>query len=298
VEDAEDALQETFLRAWRHLDSVKNPSALRAWLYKIATRVSLDFLDDRKARFLPDAITRASDPQASSPGSPEEPSWLEPLPDEYLDNLTPDPEARYEIHESVSLAFLAVLQKLPGRQRSILILRDVLGWPTREVAELLDLSTAAVNSALQRARATIEKQRQNHEYLANTKLDNLRVEPLLARYIQAWEAMDTEGLTKLLSEDAVMTMPPLTARFLGPPAIGKFFGENIFQGPPEDRYRLVAVKANGSPAFAVYQVDLEGVFRLSSLQVLDIRQGQIIRIDSFLAQNRQFSPHFGLPLSL
>jgi RNA polymerase sigma-70 factor (ECF subfamily) len=155
-----------------------------------------------------------------------------------------------------------------------------------------------VNSALQRARATIEKQRQNHEYLTNTKLDDLRAEPLLARYIQAWEAMDTEGLTALLSEDAVMTMPPLAAWFLGRSAIRKFISENLFQGPAEDRFRLLAVRANSSPAFAIYQVDPEGVFRLSSLQVLGIRQNQIIRIDSFLAQNRQFSPRFRLPLSL
>ena len=153
AEDAEDALQETWVRAWRRLDSLKDQAALRAWLYRIATNVALDMIAQRKARCLATSAFAPADPHDRLPPSVNDPIWLEPLPDNYLDEHTLTPEARYEIHESVTLAFLAALQQLPGRQRAVLLLRDVLGWHAAEVADLLELTLAAVNSALQRARA-------------------------------------------------------------------------------------------------------------------------------------------------
>src|SRR5258706_1830019 len=151
-EDAEDALQEALVRAWRQLNTLQSPGALRAWLYRIATNVALNMLAARKARSLPPALSAAADPRAPLPAPSPEALWLEPLPDEYLDHFVPGPEARLEAKESVTLAFLTVLQRLPARQRAVLILRDVLGWRAQEVADLLEASVPAVNSALQRAR--------------------------------------------------------------------------------------------------------------------------------------------------
>jgi len=163
LDDAEDALQETLLRAWRRLDTVRVSAALRAWLYKIGTNVALDMLSSRKARTLPNIAFAPADPHDPLPAGTYDPIWLDPLPDEYVDGFIANPEAQYETHESITLAFLTALQTLPGRQRAILILRDVLGWKTQEVAALLDLSLPAVNSALQRARATLKKRQGTHD---------------------------------------------------------------------------------------------------------------------------------------
>ena len=158
-EDAEDMLQETLLRAWKRLDSFEGRSSLRAWLYKIATNTSLDALDSRRVRGLPRELYERGDPTQSLPAPVREANWVEPLPDEWIDDQPGMyPEARYEVRESITLAFMAALQKLPGRQRAVLLLCDVMGWSASEAAEILDMTTAAVNSALQRARELLKQQ--------------------------------------------------------------------------------------------------------------------------------------------
>ena len=208
-EDAEDALQEALVRAWRQLSSLKSPAALRAWLYRIATNVALNMLAARKARAMPPATHAAADPHAPLPAPSPDPLWLEPLPDEYLAGFSPGPEARLEAKESVTLAFLTLLQRLPGRQRAVLILRDVLGWSALEVAELLDTSVPAVNSALQRARATLRRPEVQAGDAATATGEPTA--DVLAQFVQAWEMADSARLTALLREDAILTMPPLPA---------------------------------------------------------------------------------------
>ena len=219
LDEAEDALQETWLRAWRRISSLKDQSALRAWLYKIATNVSLDMLDRHQARSLPILAYPPADPQSPLPSPILDPIWIDPLPDEYLDWHSLNPEARIELHESVNLAFLTVLQLLPGRQRAVLILRDVLGWKAAEVAELLNISVPTVNSALQRARSTLKKHPQKAVSGRRPSTSDKQTETLLDRYIQAWETADATGLVSLLREDAVWTMPPLPAWYRGRQAI-------------------------------------------------------------------------------
>lgn len=293
LEDAEDALQETFLRAWRRLDSLKVQSSLRAWLYKIATHVSLDMLDGRKVRSMPTAAYAPADPHDPLPAPILDPVWLGPLPDVYLDGYIVNPESRYETLESVTLAFLAAIQRLPGRQRAILILRDVLGWKAAEIAELLDLTVAAVNSALQRARATMKK----YQSEKITRSDNEWTAQLLARYVQAWEAADSASLIVLLREDAALTMPPLTVWYRGHQAIKVFLDTVLFDGTPSGYFRLTATRANGSPAFAVYHRDDSGTYRPAALHILTLADNLIAQIDDFLALDNRLFSHFGLPLA-
>jgi RNA polymerase sigma-70 factor, ECF subfamily len=292
LDDAEDALQEILLRAWRRLDSLRAQAALRAWLYKIATHVSLDMLDSRKMRIMPTIAFNPADPDDPLPEAISEPIWFDPLPDIYLDGYVVNPEARYEAHESITLAFLAALQNLPGRQRAILILRDVMGWKAQEVADLLDLTVVAVNSALQRARATLKKvQYENTSGAA----DNERVSALLRHYVQAWEAADSTQLIRLLREDAVLTMPPVPAWYQGRAAIVAFLDQHLFRKRPH--YRVIETRANGCPAFAVYERDSAGVYRPAAIQVLTIQADQITRIDDFLTFDGALFSRFDLPLT-
>ena len=292
LDDAEDALQESLLRAWRRLDTLKEQASLRPWLYRIVTNVSLDMLASRKARSMPDLSRPPADPQAPLPSAVAEPVWVEPLPDEYLAGLEVSPEARYELHESVSLAFLALLQRLPGRQRAVLILRDVLGWKAQEVADLLDTSVAAVNSALQRARETM-KGLEGGSVSANHSSDSKTAE-LLSGYVQAWEAGDVRRLVSLLRHDAILTMPPLPAWYQGAEAISQFFQQFLFAGAAEGRYRTALTRANGSPAVVIYQADEGGHFRPASLQVLRLAGGQVARVDCFLISDDRLIARFGL----
>ena len=221
-EDAEDALQEALVRAWRQLSTLQSRAALRAWLYRIATNVALNMLAARQARGMPPALVPAADPRAPLPAPRPEALWLDPLPDEYLEGFLPGPEARLEAKESVTLAFLTVLQRLPARQRAVLILRDVLGWSALEVAEILETSVPAVNSALQRARATLKQQPDPAGGAAGLADPN---PALLAEFVSAWEMADASRLTALLRADAVFSMPPLAAWFRGPEAIHAFLDE-------------------------------------------------------------------------
>src|SRR5215467_12847803 len=226
LHEAEDALQETYLRAWRSFDSFDGRGSFRAWLYRIATNVCLDALASRKhaLRFLPDQRAPASTQMPD--GTPAtDVAWLEPYPDSNLEGIAdeaPNPEARYTSREAVQLAFVAAIQALPPRQRAALLLCDVLGWAAAEAATLLGGSAASINSALQRARATLAK-RDPDERPSVTPLPNPAQEKLLGRYLQAWEGHDLDGFVALLKEDATYTMPPWRQWFAGRAAIRSFF---------------------------------------------------------------------------
>ena len=292
LEDAEDALQETLLNAWRQFDTLRSQSALRAWLYKIATNRSLNMLVSRKARALPTAITGPADPRTPLQAPLLESVWLEPLPDEYIAGVIASPEARYDTKESVTLAFLAALQRLPGRQRAILILRDVLGWNIEEIGNILDQSVPAVNSALQRARATLKKYHTRTE--PPRAADDEQEAFVLARFVQAWETSDSDGLVALLREDAILTMPPLPGWYRGRDAIREFLTLQLF---PNKQLRTLRTRANGCPALASYQHDAAGVYRPGAILIMTLEAGQITQVDDFLALDDRLFQRFNLPLS-
>jgi RNA polymerase sigma-70 factor, ECF subfamily len=292
-EDAEDMLQETLLRAWKRLDSFEGRSSLRAWLYKIATNASLDALDSRRVRGLPKELYPRGDPAQPLPSPLQSVNCVEPLPDEWIDDQ-PEiyPEARYEVRESITLAFVAALQKLPGRQRAVLLLCDVMGWSASEAADILDMTTAAVNSALQRARESLK---QTERKSAPARL-NEQLSALLARYVAAWENADSAALIAVLREDVALTMPPFPVWFGGRADIKAFLDGFLFPSMDPFKVRLTALRANGAPAFAVYQMDREGVYRAAAIQILSIESGQIAEIDDFLSFDGQLFQRFHLDL--
>jgi RNA polymerase sigma-70 factor, ECF subfamily len=292
-DDAEDMLQETLVRIWKRLDSFEGRSSLRAWLYKIATNASLDALDSRRLRGLPKELYARGDPSRELPPPSQEVNWVEPLPDEWIDGQ-PDiyPEARYEVRESITLAFIAALQKLPGRQRAVLLLCDVMGWSSSEAAEILDMTTAAVNSALQRARKTLK---QGERKTRPSRL-NEQLSALLARYVDAWETADSAALIAVLREDVALTMPPLPVWFGGRADIQTFLDGFLFRSMDPFKVRLEVLRANGSPAFAVYQMDREGIYRAAAIHILTIENGQIAEINDYLTFDGQLFSRFHLNL--
>jgi RNA polymerase sigma-70 factor, ECF subfamily len=297
LDDAEDAVQETLLRAWRQFDTLRAHASLRAWLYKIATNVSLNMLESRKVRSMPTFAYEPANPQDPLKSPSTEPVWLDLLPDEYITGDSISPESRYEMKESVSLAFLSALQRLPGRQRAVLILRDVLDWKTQDIADLLDKSAPAVNSALQRARATMKKY--HNKAKPGGAPDDKQVAVLLARFMDAWEASDSANLVALLSEDAILTMPPLPGWYLGRAAIKEFVDLHVFSADHTGRqFRVMETRANGGPAIASYQLDEAGTYRPAAILLLTIEDDQIIQLDDFLALDNRLFLRFKLPLSL
>ena len=294
--EAEDLVQETFLRAWRARDRFEGRTSLRNWLYRIATNACLNTLVSgaRSHRLLPEAYGSPSTARVSSMGKPTtEIAWLEPYPDAALPDVAddaPGPEARYELRESIQLAFITAIQQLPPRQRAVLLLRDVLGWSASESAELLDSSVASVNSALQRARASIETRTARIE-LADA--DDPEQTDLLGRYVTAWEASDIQGLVMLLREDAVMSMPPWEQWYRGPDAIRGFLEWGMREGR---RFRLVPTRANGQPAFAQYLWRAEhpdAGFEAHALIVLTLDANAISALTIFV--DRPLVTKFGLP---
>jgi RNA polymerase sigma-70 factor (ECF subfamily) len=280
--DAEDAVQETLIRAWRSYDGFEGRAALRSWLYRIATNVCLDSLDGRKRRARPMDLGPAGAPVIENLRELPEVTWIEPMPD--------PAEATVE-RETIRLAFVAALQHLPPRQRAVLILCEVLKWKATEVAELLETSVASVNSALQRARATLEAVdvSQTTGQLGETDRE------LLARYVQAFEAYDMEALTSLIHEDATQSMPPYDLWLTGRDDIFTWwFGPGI--GCQGSRV-IPTITANGSPAFGQYKPSPEGGYEPWALQVLELRDGRIAELTFFLDTARVF-PLFGLPLTL
>ena len=290
-EDAEDISQEILLRVWKRLDSFEGRSSLRSWLYKIATNACLDALDSRRVRGLSKELFQRGDPTRDLPPPSNEVIWVEPFPDEYIDGQPSIyPEARYEVRESITLAFIAALQKLPGRQRAALILCDVLGWSAHEAAEILDTTTAAINSALQRARETMK---QPERKTTSSRLDE-QLSALLARYVTAWEAADSAALVAVLREDVALTMPPLPVWFGGRIDVQKFIEGKLFKMFDVFRVRLIPVRANGSPAFAVYQMAPDGIYRAAALHILTIEDDLISEINDFLTFDGELFSKFRL----
>jgi RNA polymerase sigma-70 factor, ECF subfamily len=286
-------VQEAMVRAWRGLDRFEGRSALRSWLYRIATNVCLDMLNGKQRRERPLDLGPASMPVASSLGEPwSEASWVEPVPDSRVLPTDGDPADVAVARESVRLAFVAALQHLPARQRAVLILREVLRWKADEVAELLDTSVASVNSALQRARATIADHKPA-DTDASDPMDDAQ-QDLLRRYVDAFERYDLDSLTSLLAEDATLNMPPYSLWLQGHADICAWL---VGPGHECRGSRLVPAHANGMPAFGQYKPDPEGGFKPWSLQVIEVSGGQITGLTTFLDTARMF-PLFGLPLHL
>ncbi|MFJ7339121.1 sigma-70 family RNA polymerase sigma factor [Streptomyces sp. NPDC101110] len=293
--EAEDAVQDTMVRAWRSYDKFEGRSSLRSWLYRIATNVCLDMLNAGNKRARPMDLTEST-PLARAALSPRpDNTWLEPMPDARVLPTTGDPAEAAVAKESVRLAFMAALQKLPAKQRAVLILREVLAWKASEVAELLETSVASVNSALQRARATLaERQEPGADAAVSDPLDEDQ-KKLLDRYVAAFEGYDMTALTALLHEDAVMTMPPFDLWLTGTRDITGFM---TTLGAPCAGSRLVPVQVNGLPGFAQYKPDPErGGFMPWAVQVLEISDGRITGFHCFLDTQRWF-PLFDLPLHL
>ncbi|MFF2653242.1 sigma-70 family RNA polymerase sigma factor [Streptomyces sp. NPDC058045] len=291
--EAEDAVQDTLVRAWRGYDRFEGRSSLRSWLYRIAHNVCLDMLKAGSRRARPMDLT---EPQSAATGvlaERSEPTWLEPVPDARVLPTTSDPAETAVARESVRLAFVAALQHLPAKQRSVLILREVLGWRAAEVAELLDTSVASVNSALQRARATLAADEIKDSDPA-APLDEEQ-QQLLERYVRAFEGYDMKELTAVLHEDAVLSMPPFDLWLRGQDEIVAWMEGrgSVCRGS-----RLLPTAANGSPAFAHYHPSPSGGgYDAWAIMVIEISAGRITGINSFLDTARWF-PLFDLPLHL
>ncbi|MGO9344140.1 MAG: sigma-70 family RNA polymerase sigma factor [Acidimicrobiales bacterium] len=290
--EAEDAVQETMLRAWRNAERFEGRSSLRSWLYRIATNVCIDMQRHSQRRARPVEMGPSSPPDESHLGPMlPECTWIGPVPDARVAPETSDPAEFAEYRETIRLAFVTALQHLPARQRASLILCEVLRWPVSEAAELLDTSVAAVNSALQRARATLAGlPPEPHPEV----LDEARSE-LLDRYVEAFERYDIDRLVAILHEDAVQQMPPFAMWIRGAENIGRWMVE---PGPSGCRgSRLVPTKANGCPAFGQYRRDPEGGYTPWGLQVVEVSGGRIIGLNVFLSTSEIF-PVFGLPAHL
>jgi RNA polymerase sigma-70 factor (ECF subfamily) len=299
-EESEDLVQETLLRAWRARERFRfgAGSSLRAWLYRIATNACLDALRGRPRRVLPPEVAPAGDP-SEEPPPPADLAWLQPFPDRLLEPVAPahaEPDAAIVAKETIELAFLAAIQHLPPRQRAVLVLRDVLGWSAKETASLLEATVASVNSALQRARATLQDRlpRRRTEWTAATGPSREERE-LLRRYIEAHERADADALVDLLREDARLTMPPHPTWYAGRDAIIVATRKG-FQ-PTFGRLRSVVVGANAQPAVAHYlQPPGRSKYRALAIDVLWMREGRIAEITSFVLP--ELFPAFGLPATL
>lgn len=297
VHEAEDLVQETYLRAWRSYDTFDGSGSFRAWLYKIATNACLNAIERRKnaQRVLPDQLRAAA--MQMPPGAPvTDAAWLEPLPDTELSGVAdeaPSPEARYTSRESVQLAFIATIQELPPRQRAALLLCDVLGWAAAEAATLLGSSTASINSALQRARETLAKRYPEGRPPAAPRPDPAQ-QQLIGRYLKAWEGHDVDAFVALLKEDAAAVMPPWLEWYVGREMIRSFFA---MAWKTCGGLHLVPTAANGQPAFAVYETSsADGQWHAHSIHVLTLNHEAISRLTLFI-EPRLFAA-FGLPLIL
>jgi RNA polymerase sigma-70 factor (ECF subfamily) len=285
--EAEDAVQDTLLRAWKSLDSFEGRSALRSWLYRIATNVCLDMLNGRERRARPMDLGPSREPVESNLSTLPETTWIEPVPE----GLAGDPAEVVESRETIRLAFVAALQHLPPRQRAVLILCEVLRWKASEVAELLDSSVASVNSALQRARATLAANNVGASDPAPSLDESDR--DLLARYVDAFERYDMDALTSLIREDATQSMPPYDLWLSGRDDI---FAWWLGPGIACRGSRVIpTVAANGSPAFGQYKPSETGRgYDPWALQVLELSNGKIVELTFFLSTDTLF-PLFGLP---
>jgi RNA polymerase sigma-70 factor (TIGR02960 family) len=296
AQDAEDAMQETLLAAWRGLGGFEQRSSLRTWLYRIATTRSLNALRSASRRPSMEWSNRDVDPP--EPTRLGEVPWLEPYPDVLLAELAdsaPGPQARYEAREAISLAFVTALQILPPRQRTALILRDVLGFSTSEAAQTLQTSEQSVASAVKRARATLARELPPGQQEAPPPPHSSAEQRLVAQLTRAFEAADVDGIVALLTEDVWLTMPPLPLEYQGRDLTARFF-TLVFQSRRRRQYRLVATRANGQPAFGVYVRDRHApVLHANGLLVLTLAGDRISAITRF---DPSVLARFGLPRSL
>ncbi len=288
ADEAEDLVQETYLRAWRSYDGFEGRSSVRTWLYRIATNACLTAIERRGRRPLPSGLgAPGEDPAAPVLAGPEVP-WLQPLPGVLLAAETADPASVAASRAGLRLALVAAWQYLSARQRAVLILRDVLDWPAAEVAGLLGTSTAAVNSALRRARAQLAGVLPAEHTVTEPAEPGQRA--LLDQFMAAFEHADVAGLARLLRDDVVLEMPPLLTWFTGRDNVAAFFATQVF---PHNQFRMVATTANGQPATAGYHRDRSGGYQAHALTVLTVAGAGIARIDTFLDPSR--FPTFGLP---
>ena len=300
LEESEDLVQETFLRAWRGRAgfSPRETSSFRAWLYRIATNACLDVLRSRPRGILPPQVAPAGDP-AAPPPPPADLPWLQPYPDRLLEPIAPagdEPGAVVVARETIELAFLAAIQHLPPRQRAVLILRDVLGWSAKETALLLEASIGSVNSALQRARATLrDRLPERRMEWAPSSGPSEEERELLRRYVEAHERADAEALAELLREDARLVMPPHPTWYSGREAIMTAMRQGF--DPEFGRLRTLVAAANMQPAAAHYlRAPGESAYRPLALDVLRLEGGRVAEIDSFVFPD--LFPAFGLPPTL
>ncbi len=295
IHDADDAVQDALLRAWRGLPRFEGRSTTRSWLYKITTNACLNTLARQpKGRVLPVDFGDPADPHGGAGAPLVESVWMQPYPDERLD-LGDDraaPDARYDRRESVELAFVAALQHLPSNQRAVLIMREVLGFSAKECADTLDTTVASINSALQRARKTIDEKLPEQSQQATLRtLGDERVRELVTSYVDAWERGDVAAVVAMLTDDATFSMPPNAAWFRGRAAIEAF----LPTGPMSMPRRFVPVEANGQVAFGTYLLE-DGRFRANAIHLIDFRGEQIRDITAFL--DRSVFSEFGLPFYL
>ena len=298
VADADDALQEALLGAWRGLPRFEGRSSLRSWLYKIATNACLRAIERRPKRVLPIDYAPAADPHDGLGEPLVESVWVEPYPDQRLgleDGLA-GPEARYEQRESVELAFIAALQHLPARQRAVLILRDVLGYSAREVATVLEMSPPGVDSALQRAhKAVDERLPERSQQAVLGSLDDQGLREVVDRYVDAFERADVDAVVEMLATDGAFTMPPLPTWYRGREAVAAFLAGDVLAS--DKRWRLVPARANGQLAFGNYRWDEErGIFEPRSISVMTLARDGIAEITTFI--DPELLPRFGLPTEI
>jgi RNA polymerase sigma-70 factor (ECF subfamily) len=293
VHDAEDLVQETYIRAWRAFHGFEGRSSLRTWMYQIATNTCLTALQSRSRRPLPTGLgAPASDPNGSLESRPEI-TWLEPMPDTLVAGTAPqDPEATAVTHDSIRIAFIAALQHLTPTQRAVLILRDVLNWRAAEVADALETTVAAVNSALQRARHTVEKLAPADEASSHLSADDPEVKAKLERYVAAFEAYDINTIVEMLTTDAIWDMPPFTGWYQGNQEIGKLIADKCPATKAGDM-RMVPTVANGQPAYGLYMRSADGRMLPFQLQQLTIGPNGVERVTAYF--DLRLFETFGLP---
>ncbi|HET9419519.1 MAG TPA: sigma-70 family RNA polymerase sigma factor [Nocardioides sp.] len=295
VPDAEDALQEALLRAWRGLPRFEGRSSLKTWLYTIATNACLKAIERRPAKVMPVDFGPAGDPHGELDEPLVEKVWLEAYPDDRLMAGVTEPGARYEQRESVEVAFVAALQHLPARQRAVLILRDVLGFSGAEVGQALGMSPAAVYSALQRAHRTVdEKLPAQSQQAAVASISDERLQALVARYVDAWERADVDAIVELLTEDATIAMPPFRTWYAGREAVRDFLRKTPLRG---QNWRVLPSHANGQVGFATYRVAEDtSVYHWHSMEVITLRGDRIAEIIAFI--DPESYAHFGMPATV
>ncbi|MBK8030966.1 MAG: RNA polymerase subunit sigma-70 [Chloroflexi bacterium] len=292
LQDAEDMVQETLLRAWKRRETYTEDISARAWLYKIATNVCLDALKKTRRRVIPKTLRDAEPSGDSVPPPILEPIWLDPYPDDLIPWDAAHPEQQVVTRETVSIAFLAALQLLPPRQRAVLLLSDVLDWSAAEIAALLETTVSAVKSALHRARSAIAAEIEFQEIQEGPlRSDNAALMAQLEAYVRAWETADVDALIDLLRADATFSMPPIPSWYQGTAAIHQIVGARVFAGQP-GLWRLLPARANGQIAFGLYRRG-DACYAAYGIQIVTFAGDRISDIITF--RKPDLVPRFGLP---